>query len=205
MVSKEQPPGPGSGAPQLEIADEDIFAAMREIPGYLDITPADFKDVYLLAFRHARERIARAVKAGDLMTRDVAYVSPGTPLPEVIELMGRRRVSGVPVVADDGRVVGVVSDKDVLASLGVPEAETFMGLVAQCLKMGCQAAAIQGLTAADVMSSPVITVTADTPAGEVAGLLLRRRINRVPVLDADGRLVGIVARADLINLPGTKA
>ena len=88
-------PGP---TPGIEIKDEDILEAMRAIPGYLDITPGDFKEVYRLAFQHALERLSRAVTAAEIMTTDVVAVNPDTPVAEVAAAMGRRGVSGVPVV-----------------------------------------------------------------------------------------------------------
>ena len=84
--------------PGLEIKEEDILEAMRAIPGYLDITPGDFKEVYRLAFQHALERLSRAVTAAEIMTTDVVTVNPDTPVAEVAAAMGRRGVSGVPVV-----------------------------------------------------------------------------------------------------------
>ena len=88
-----------------DISDGDIYEAMKEIPGYLDITPADLKEIYRHAFRHARERINRPVKAAAIMTRIVHHVRVDTPLKEVAELMARRRISGVPVL-DAGRPGG---------------------------------------------------------------------------------------------------
>ena len=83
-------------APGIEIKDEDILEAMRAIPGYLDITPGDFKEVYRLAFQHALERLSRAVTAAEIMTTDVVTVTPDTPVAEVAAAMGRRGVSGSP-------------------------------------------------------------------------------------------------------------
>ena len=96
------------------------------------------------------------------MTPEVVAVQPDTPLAEVAEVMGRRGVSGVPVVDADGKVVGVISEKDFLTHLGVKEAKNFMTLVAGCLKTkGCVALPIKA-PAADLMSSPAVTV-ARTP------------------------------------------
>ena len=84
--------------PGLDLKEEDILEAMRAIPGYLDITPGDFKEVYRLAFRHALERLSRDVTAAEIMTKDVVAVNPDTPVAEVAAAMGRRGISGLPVV-----------------------------------------------------------------------------------------------------------
>lgn len=70
----------------------------RDLSGYLDITPGDFKEIYGLAFQHALNRLTRAVEAKDVMNRDVVYVTPGTLLKEVAEIMGRHGISGVLVL-----------------------------------------------------------------------------------------------------------
>ena len=78
----------------IQFKDEDIYEAMKDIPGYLDITPGDFKEVYLLAYRHALERLKRAVTARQVMTREVVSVRPDTPLAEVAAAMGGKGISG---------------------------------------------------------------------------------------------------------------
>lgn len=194
----------GKKAP--EISDDDIFAAMKEIPGYLDITPGDFKEVYLLAYRHAQERLRRQVTAREIMSRDVVRVQVDTPLKEVAALMAARGVSGVPVLDAGGWVVGVISEKDFLRRMSRPEVTSFMAVVAECLRdKGCKAVAIRGRQAGDLMSSPAITVAEDTPVTEIMKLFKEKSINRAPVLDAQGRLAGIVSRGDLLDLTPRQA
>src|SRR4030042_6077275 len=84
--------------PGIEINEEDILEAMRAIPGYLDITPGDFREVYRLAFQHALERLSRAVTAAEIMTTDVVTVAPDTSVGEVAAAMGRRGGAGGPAV-----------------------------------------------------------------------------------------------------------
>lgn len=184
-----------------EISDEDIYQAMKEIPGYLDITPGDFKEVFKLAYRHARERLLRTVTAREIMTRDVAWVRVDSPLPEVAALMAQRGVSGVPVVDGANRVAGVISEKDFLKAMSSGGITSFMGLLAARLGEGsCQGQSIGGRQAADLMSAPAVTVTEDTPVLDIIGLFKEKGINRAPVLDSQGRLTGIVSRGDLLEL-----
>ena len=184
----------------IELKDEDIYEAMKSIPGYLDITPGDFKEVYQLAWRHALERLSRVVTAQEIMTREVVSVRPDTPLAKVAEAMGMRGISGLPVTDAAGRVVGVISEKDFLTHMGVPEPQNFMTLVASCLQSrGCVALPIKQRQAADLMTSPAITVGPETSIKEIAAILTAKGINRVPVADPEGRLLGIVSRGDLIK------
>ena len=187
-------------APGLEIKEEDILEAMRAIPGYLDITPGDFKEVYRLAFAHALERLSRDVTAGEIMTTDVVTVKPDTPVAEAAAAMGRRGVSGVPVVDAEHKVVGMISEKDFLARMGVQDARNFMSLVANCLMTkACVALPIGVALAGDLMSSPAVTVAPDTPVKDIAALLTQKAINRVAVTDPAGRLLGLVSRGDIIK------
>jgi CBS-domain-containing membrane protein len=183
-----------------DISDSDIFEAMKEIPGYLDITPSDLKDIYRHAFRHALERLNRPVTATQVMTRPVHHVSVDTPIEEVAELMAERRVSGVPVLDKAGRVAGIVSEKDFLSRMGPPGRVHVMGIVAACLGgRKCLATPIRGRLASEIMTSPAITVREEASTLEIMEIFNTRNINRVPVLDSAGKLSGIVSRGDLLR------
>ncbi len=190
---------------KVEITDKDIIEAMKDIPGYLDITPGDFRELYQVAYSHALSRISRSVKAKDIMTGTVISAERKTPLKEVAALMARKRISGVPVIQKDGRVAGVISEKDFLSHMGAEDTKTFMGVVAECLKSkGCVAVAIRAKNAEDIMTSPAVTVSEDTPVIEVANIFTEKNINRVPILDQRGILTGIVSREDIVRASRVK-
>ncbi len=191
---------PAKACTPIEISDEDIFQAMREISGYLDITPNDFKEVYLKAFQQAVKRLTRAVPVAKIMTRDVARVTIGTPLWDVAELLAKRRISGVPVVDENEKVIGVISNRDFVAALGREKKGSLMQVVADCLKGAvCLAAKVGNKRVEDLMTSPAVTVGPDTPVNDVANIMAQRGINRVPIVDSDQKLVGIVSRADIVS------
>ena len=186
--------------PGIEIKEEDILEAMRAIPGYLDITPGDFKELYRLAFQHALERLGRVVTAAEIMTTDVVAVKPDTPLAEVAAALGRRGVSGVPVVDAGHKVVGVISEKDFLVRMGVVEPRSFMSLLASCLMTkNCAALPSEYALAGDIMNSPAVTVGPESSVREIAALFTARGINRVAVTDPAGRLLGLVSRGDIVK------
>ena len=183
-----------------EISDSDIYEAMKEIQGYLDITASDLKEIYRHAFRHAHERINRPLKAAAIMTRKVHYVRVDTTLRDVAELMARQRISGVPVLDEAGRVAGVISEKDFLSRMGSADTIHIMGIIAACLEgKGCLATPIRGSKASDIMVAPAITVREETSTLEITEIFAARKINRVPVIDGSGRLAGIVTRADILR------
>lgn len=184
----------------LDMSDDDILKAMRKISGYLDITPGDFKEIYRFAYRHAVERLRHSIKARDIMTRDVIAVKKDAPLAEVAEILNRHVISGVPVIDQDHRVVGVISEKDFLFHMGAKDQRTFMGVVAHCLKSnGYLAISVHKQLAEDIMISPAITVTEHITVAEIANTLTQNNINRLPVTDPDRKLIGIVTRTDIVR------
>jgi CBS domain-containing membrane protein len=187
---------PGS----IDLTETDVLKAMKEIPGYLDITPRDFKEIYNLAYRQAQSRLFREMTAKTIMTRDVIVVSEDMPLAEVAAVMGENGISGLPVVDQSGRVTGIISEKDFLTEMGNTGPKNFMTVVANCLaSKGCVDLPIKKQLAKDIMTSPPITVTVAATGNEIVALFRSRNINRVPVVDADGKVLGIVTRWDLLH------
>lgn len=118
---------------QLNFSDEDIVAGMREFPGYVDMTPGDFLKLYRHAYDFVWQRIMTQTQAKDLMTAPVVVALASETLENTIYLMARHHISGLPVVDETGRLVGVLSEKDILRHLGVTASNTLMGLLAASL------------------------------------------------------------------------
>lgn len=141
------------------------------------------------------------MKAKDVMTTEVVYAGPETSVRAIAQTLLKRRISAVPVVGDGGRVIGIVSEGDLMRR---PESETqrprswWLELIEGPEDRASQYLKSHGLTARDVMTRDPVTVTEDTPLEEIAMLLERKAIKRVPVV-RDGKLVGIVSRADLLH------
>ena len=183
----------------IEISDGDIFEAMKDMRGYLDVTPGDLKEIYKFAYRHAHDRIMKSVKARDIMTREVITVGRLTPLDEVAGVMASGGISGVPVLEDDGTIAGVISGKDFLTSMGAKDKMNFMAVIAECLKgRKCVSMPVSRKKAEDIMTSPAITVEENTAVSEIAAIFSSKKINRVPVVDQSGTIIGIVSRADIV-------
>jgi len=184
----------------MDISDDDILKAMKDIRGYLDITPGDFKEIYRFAYKHAVDRLAHSITAKDVMTRSVVFVKKDSSLEEVADILDRHPISGVPVIGDDQSVAGVISEKDFMFHMGAKEMRSFMGVVAHCLRnKGCIALPMRKQKAEDIMTSPAITVREDTPVFEIANMFIEKNINRTPVTDRSNKLIGIVTRADIVR------
>jgi CBS domain-containing protein len=137
----------------------------------------------------------------DYMTTDVVVLRPDDGFKEVVRALADRGVSGAPVVSETGRVMGVVSEADLLhkeAFMPVAE-EPRRYFASRSSTLAAQARAA-GDTAADLMHTPAITVTMDTPIARAARTMAVQGIKRLPVVGDDGALVGIISRADVMGV-----
>ncbi|MBI4288975.1 MAG: CBS domain-containing protein [Chloroflexi bacterium] len=182
-----------------DISEEDLRAALKEAKEYIDITENDLKKIYIMARRHARERLATRVLVEQVMTTSVISVAKDTEIREVARLLAENQISGVPVVDRDNRVLGVVTERDILCAVGMGKHHTFKDILKQTLGEPIPRCEKAG-TAGEAMTSPAITTTRDTDIKEVARIMDDRRIKRLPVVDNENRIIGIVARADVVKL-----
>jgi CBS domain-containing protein len=140
------------------------------------------------------------MKVRDVMTREVVSVAPSARLKDLAALLVEHRISGLPVVDDDGAVVGVVSEADLLVrQLG--NVSSRHGPLSWLLDDRPDASELRrraATTVAQAMTSPATTVDADRPLREAAALMVERGINRLPVTEG-GQLVGIITRADFVR------
>lgn len=139
------------------------------------------------------------MKVRDVMTRDVLTLRPEASLKEVARVLSGRGISGAPVVDEKGNLLGVVSEADVLAKEkgpGVREGRVSRMLHARPASEQAKAAAS---TTAEAMTAPAKTIAPWRSVAGAAEMMLEHEVNRLPVVDNAGRLVGIVTRADLVR------
>lgn len=140
--------------------------------------------------------------AGDIMTTNLFTVTPDAPIEEALWLIVSKRVSGIPVVDEQRRLVGIVTEYDMLLSQAIGEAVERSGADASP-GLGTLAADLAGRPVVAFMSTAVEAVEESTPLDEVARRLLSKDVKRVPVV-REGELVGIVSRSDLMRALATK-
>jgi len=141
------------------------------------------------------------VNASDVMTRNIVLVSRDAPVAEAIRLMLDNHISGLPVIDEANQLVGILTEGDLLRR-GETGTERHRPRWLEMLmgpgRLADEYVRTHGRKVGEIMTRDLASVTPDTPLDEVVGLMERRRIKRVPVLDGD-RPVGIVSRADLLR------
>lgn len=150
-----------------------VLTAPTRALASLGVSMDDGQLVQLLEHIEAMDQRPRTVTAHDVMTTAVTTIAPEASIPAAARLLAENRISGVPVLRPDGGIAGVLSVYDLLAK--------------------------SGETVRDVMSCDVVTVLETAPIGSVRAVLVSQRLRRVPVIDAEGRLVGIISLGDLVR------
>jgi CBS domain-containing membrane protein len=179
---------------ELELTDADILDAMQHIPGYLDISAEDFRLIYHLAYRHAFERLFVGITAGRLMRNSIKPLQPNMMLDQAAKMLADSGHKGLPVVDGSGQVIGMLTETDFLKHL---HADTFLELLLKMLtdsfefKHSCHETPVSA-----TMTQPAITVRQDARFLEMLEAFHAHEGHSMPVVDADGRLLGMLLRTD---------
>lgn len=152
-----------------------------------------------LAIRNMPKTVA------DVMTRDPLTVRPDTALTDVIKMLSERRISGLPVVDASGKLVGIISEGDLMWRETGATPPPYIMLLDSVIYLENPARYERelhkalGQTVGEVMSSEVVTIPADKSLPEAAKLMHDRGVHRLPVLDSAGQVVGILTRGDIVR------
>ena len=141
------------------------------------------------------------MKAADVMVSKVITVGPTTTIQEVASILLANRISAVPVVGEHGELIGIVSEGDLIRRIEVGTARRrswWLGLLASNRALATEYVMSNARKVADIMTRRVVTATPNTPLGDIATLLEKNSIKRVPIMN-DGKIVGIVSRANLVQ------
>ncbi|WP_422740212.1 CBS domain-containing protein [Micromonospora sp. WMMD729] len=141
----------------------------------------------------------RTWQVGDVMTREVVTVTAATPYREIVDVLLRRGVSAVPVIDGFRRVLGVVSEADLLHRIERAGEPAQRRIFESRRRRGARGKS-EALLAGDLMTAPAVTTGPDATLPAAARLMDHEQVKRLPVLDDLGRLIGIVSRADLLRV-----
>ncbi len=145
------------------------------------------------------------MNVADIMTREVVYVTPSTPVSQVAKLLVEYGVSGVPVL-EDGKLVGIVTEEDLVMRDAIIDMPHFFGVFDSVFYLATkhdfdeEMQKILATEARDLMTGNVVSISEDSSVQALATLMIKKEVNPVPVLNSAGELVGIVSRSDLVRL-----
>jgi CBS domain-containing membrane protein len=201
---KQEPPldpkairAAGDSVPELELSDEDILDAMRQIPGYIDITTQDFRAIYHFAHNHALDRLFHHVRAGKLLHTEIEPLRPDTRMDEAARIMAGQGRKGLPVVDDDNCVIGMLTETDFLHRL---KANTFLQLLLRLVADdGVFTHRCHETPVRDAMTSPAVSVTRDAGFREIISAFHAHAGRSMPVVDDQGRLQGLLLLKEFVK------
>jgi CBS domain-containing protein len=141
----------------------------------------------------------------DLMTRDPITVTPATPLSAAVKILVDRQLSGLPVVDEAGKLVGVISESDLMwreKGIDMPPHIMFLDSVIYLqnpAKYDLELHKVLGQTVGEVMTAHAISTTANATLPAAARIMHDKKIHRLPVIDADNRPIGIITQGDIVR------
>jgi CBS-domain-containing membrane protein len=147
------------------------------------------------------------LQARDIMTREVVSVSPETSIDELSKLLENRRIGGVPVVGANGRLVGIVTQNDLVErardlelppAINILDFHIYLQIPSHMMQ---RVEKMLGTTVGEIMSRDPVTVSPETPVARLAALMAKEKVHTLPVLD-QGKIVGIIGKMDIIRALG---
>lgn len=177
---------------------EDLRATLQGLDIYLDISEDDLVQVYDRAGIHAFRRKMGNITCGDIMSRDLVTAEYGTELEEVWARLRFHRVKAIPVVDTFSHVIGIVTLVDFLKRANLKTYETFNDKLLKFIRRTPGTDAEKPEVIGQIMATPVATVRTDMHIVELIPSLSDKGLHHIPVVDPDGRLVGMVTQSDLI-------
>jgi CBS domain-containing membrane protein len=180
---------------EIELSDDDILDAMKHISGYLDISTEDFRKIYHLAYRHATDRYKVNITVDTLMRGLIVPLHPDMTLDVAARMLADSGYKGLPVVDKNGCVTGMLTETDFLQRLKVGN---FLELLLKMLEDSfefthrCHETAVSA-----AMTSKVVTIGRDAGAVEILDAFHRHKGHSMPVVDAEGKLLGLLLKKDV--------
>ncbi len=141
------------------------------------------------------------MKISEIMTEDFKYLSPNTGAAEAMRTLLSMEISGLPVIEPSGKIVGMFTEKDILKSI-LPSYISQVGKFSyenSPKTVKSKAAKLSEFKVSDLMRREVVTVEQNTSVYEVAHIMLTQNVRRVPVVDRDNKMTGIVSRSDVLE------
>ncbi len=187
---------------KTELQREDFQNALRELDSYIDVTLDDLMQINRSAQKHAQLRQAEQLLVRDIMTIDVATVTPDTALRDAAKLLLNLRISGLPVIDENHKPVGIVTEADFLSAMGIPSHQPTHS-VWQTLESMFKHHPVNGSIpdrVADIMQQQVITIGDNKTLHDAIDTMKKHDIKRVVVINQQQQVNGIITRSNLVRV-----
>lgn len=145
------------------------------------------------------------MKAKDIMQRKVLSIKKDVFIKEIAKILFENKISGVPVVDEEDKVIGIVTEKDLIIKEKKPSFPSYVEFLGSILflegvkKYDEELKKLAATTAEEIMTKDVHTITEDASIEEIANIMVDNSVNRVPVVDKGGKIIGIISRADMLK------
>lgn len=143
--------------------------------------------------------------AKDIMQKNVLYITGDVLVKDIAKILFENKISGVPVVDKNEKVIGIVTEKDLLVKDKEPRFPSYVGFLGSIIflegvkRYDEELRKLSATSAEEIMTKNVHTIYEDTSIEEIATIMVEESVNRVPVVNKEGKLVGIVSRADMLK------
>ncbi len=191
-----------SERPDPELQREDFQNALKEMDSYIDITLEDLMQIDRMARKHAQLRRAEQLLVREIMTTDVATVTPDTLLKDAARVLLELRISGLPVVDESGKLTGIVTEADFLCAMGIPchhPAHSLWQTLESMFKHQSPPANMPSRVA-DIMVPQVVTISDDKPLHDAIDSMKKNHIKRLVIIDEQHKVRGIITRSNLVQV-----
>lgn len=145
------------------------------------------------------------MKVADIMTREVISVRPDLRVGQIARVFREHQLSGLPVVSEEGELVGIITELDMVKRHARPQMPAFLPLLGAYIPLGTKEykeslRRITGVSAQDIMTTPVNTISPDASVEDAATVMVSNRSNPLPVVDENGHMIGIISRTDILRV-----
>ncbi len=188
--------------PQMPISRDDFISAMQDMGTYIDVSVDDLMELQRRAVQFAQLRRNGDRSVQSMMTRSVVFVTEDCPLSAAAHLLVTRKISGLPVVDEQRKLIGIITEADFLCALGVEchhPAHSLWQTLEHLFKQERPAAQVTG-TVSDLMSRQVITITPEQDLHDAIETMKQHHIKRLVVCDDERHVLGMLTRSDLVRV-----
>jgi CBS-domain-containing membrane protein len=185
-----------------KLQPNDFVMALQEMGTLVDVTVEDLMQLCQMAEKYARKRNRESMLVDKLMTQPIKTVHPDCSLSDAAHLLVTDKISGLPVVDDHNKLIGIITEADFLRVLGIPSHHPRHSVWQTLEDMFSQSAQVrepEGLVA-DIMMNSVITISTQHTLHHALDVMKQNQIKRLIVCDEDRHVVGMITRSDLVRV-----